>query len=163
MPELAPADAKAIANDGYIFGLPLVYIGVQADAQTNVSKPEGGRAPFNQFNNHREFPNARNNKIVGMNVDTLYSLANLDLSAEPIVLVVPPMQGNWWWIMQIIDGWNDVPAAPGSRTHGGKGGNFALVRPQLQGHGTRRSGDDPCRYQPRRYRRTHLHGREGRL
>ena len=133
MTRLTPADTKAIAEDGYIFGLPLVYISLQADAQTNVSKPEGGRAPFNQFDHHREFPDAKNNKIVGMNVDTLYSLANLDLSAEPIVLVVPPMQGNRWWIMQIIDGWNDVPAAPGSRTHGGKGGNFALVGPNFKG------------------------------
>ena len=100
---------------------------------TNVAKPEGGRAPFNQFDHHREFPDAANNKIVGMNVDTLYSLANLNLRAEPIVLSVPPMEGNRWWIMQIIDAWNDVPAAPGSRTHGNKGGNFALVGPNFKG------------------------------
>ena len=129
---------------------------------TSPSPKVGGHRSTSSTN-HREFPNAKNNKIVGMNVDTLYSLANVDLSAEPIVLVVPPMQGNRWWIMQIIDGWNDVPAAPGSRTHGGKGGNFALVGPQLQGQDSRRPGDDPCRYQPRRYRRAHIHGREGRL
>ena len=29
-----------------------------------------------------------------MNVDTLYSLAHLDLAAEPIVLVVPRIEGN---------------------------------------------------------------------
>src|SRR5215510_4445837 len=85
------ADAKAIAQDGFEFGLPLVYIAQQADAQSNVSKPEPGRAPFNQFDHHRAFPDAKNNKIVGMNVDTLYSLANLDVTAEPMVLVVPPM------------------------------------------------------------------------
>ena len=49
------------------------------------------------------------------------------------MLVVPPMEGKRWWIMQIIDAWNDVPAAPGSRTHGGKGGNFALVGPNFKG------------------------------
>ena len=130
---LDATEAKAIAQDGFIFGLPLVYIAVQADVQTNVAKPEGGRAPFNQFDNHRAFPDAKNNKIVGMNVDTLYSLANVDLTAEPVVLAVPAMEGNRWWIMQIIDVWNDVPAAPGSRTHGGKGGNFALVGPNFKG------------------------------
>ena len=130
---LTPADARAIAQDGYLFGLPLVYIAVQADAQTNVEKPEPGRAPLNQFDHHREFPDARNNKIVGMNLDTLYSLASVDVSAEPIVLVVPPMTGNRWWLMQIIDAWNDVPAAPGSRTHDGKGGTFALVGPNFKG------------------------------
>ena len=98
-----------------------------------TSRPKAGRAPFNQFDHHREFPDAKNNKIVGMNVDTLYSMAQVDLAAEPIVLVVPPMEGNRWWLMQIIDAWNDVPAAPGSRTHGGKGGNFAFVGPNFKG------------------------------
>src|SRR5262245_30846872 len=130
---LTSADAKAIAQDGFAFGLPPVYIALQADVMTNVAKPEGGRAPFNQFDHHREFPDAKNNKIVGMNVDTLYSLANLDLSAEPMVLVVPPMDGKRWWIMQVIDAWNDVPAAPGARTHGYKGGTFALVGPNFNG------------------------------
>jgi hypothetical protein len=128
-----PAEAKAIAQEGYVFGLPLVYIALEADVLTNVAKPELGRAPSNQFDHHREFPDAKNNKIVGMNVDTLYSLAHLDLTAEPIVLVVPPMEEKRWWIMQIIDAWNDVPAAPGSRTHGQKGAAFALIGPNFKG------------------------------
>src|SRR5262245_13342840 len=104
--KLTPAQARAIAQEGYVFGLPPVYIALQADMMTNVSRPEGERAPFNQFDHHREFPSAKNNKIVGMNVDTLYSLANLDLTAEPLVLVVPPMDGKRWWVIQIIDAWN---------------------------------------------------------
>lgn len=39
---ISPDEAKAIAQDGYIFGLPPVYIGIQAEVQTNVAKPEGG-------------------------------------------------------------------------------------------------------------------------
>src|SRR5262245_34587390 len=130
---LSAADVKAIAQDAYAFGLPPVYIALQADVMTNVAKPEGGRAPFNQFDHHREFPDAKNNKIVGMNVDTLYSLANLDLTTQPLVLVVPPMDGSRWWIMQVLDAWNDVPAAPGSRTHGAKGGAFAITGPNFKG------------------------------
>ena len=38
--KLTAAEAKSIAQDGYIFGLPPVYIAVQMDAQTNVAKPE---------------------------------------------------------------------------------------------------------------------------
>ena len=129
---ISPDEAKAVAQDGYIFGLPPVYIGVQADMQTNVAKPEGGRAPFNQFDNHREFPDAKNNKIVGMNVDTLYSLANVDLTAEPIVLVVPPMEGNRWWIMQIIDLWNDVPRRPAPARTAAKGGTLRSSVPTSQ-------------------------------
>jgi hypothetical protein len=115
-----------------VFGLPLVYIALQADQQTNVPSPEGVHAPFNQFAHYREFPDAKHNAIVGMNADTLYSLANLDLSSEPIVLSIPEM-GDRFWLMQIIDAWNDVPGAPGARTAGDKGGNFALVGPNWKG------------------------------
>jgi len=130
---IAATDAKAIAQQGFVFGLPLVYTTLQADVMTNVAKAEGGRAPFNQFDHHRDFPDAKNNKIVGMNLDTLYSLANLDLTSEPLVLVVPPMEGKRWWIMQVLDAWNDVPAAPGSRTHAQKGGAFLLAGPDFKG------------------------------
>ena len=85
---VSPAEARAIAQEAYVFGLPLVYQGVQTDVMTNVSKPEGIRAPLNQFAHYREFPDASNRSIVGLNVDTLYSLACLDLSAEPIVLSI---------------------------------------------------------------------------
>src|SRR5262245_31637203 len=96
-PRLTADEARAIAQEGYVFGLPLVYTTLQADVMTNVARPEGGRAPVNQFDHHRDFPDAKNNKIVGMNLDTLYSFANLDLTSEPVVLVVPPMDGKRWW------------------------------------------------------------------
>ena len=75
------------------------------------------------------------------------------------MLVVPPMEGNRWWLMQIIDAWNDVPAAPGSRTHGDKGGNFALVGPNFKGTLPAELERDPRRYQPRRARRADVHRR----
>jgi hypothetical protein len=130
--EPTTAEAKAIAQEAYVFGLPLVYFALQQDVMTKVAKPEGGRAPLNQFVHFREFPDASNRAVVAWNVDTLYSIGSLDLTAEPLVLTVPDM-GDRWWLMQIIDAWNDVPAAPGTRTIGGKGGNFALVGPNWKG------------------------------
>jgi len=130
--DLSAAEAKTTAQDAFVFGMPLVYIAAQADQLSHVTKPEGAHAPFNQFAHYREFPDAKNNPIVGMNVDTLYSIAYLDLSAEPIVLSIPEV-GDRFWLMQIIDGWNDVPAAPGARTSGPKGGNFALIGPNWTG------------------------------
>lgn len=125
-------EARRIAEETFLFGLPLVYISVQVDVGTSVENPQGGRAPFNQFAHFREFPDASNRQIVGLNVDTLYSMASLDLSLEPIVLSVPEMHGRWW-LMQLLDAWNDVPAAPGSRTVGSEGGNFGLVGPNWTG------------------------------
>ena len=119
---ISPDEAKAIAQDAWIFGMPLVYIEIQIDTSTYVSKVDKGRAPINQFVHYREFPDASNRTVVGFNVDTLYSLANVELSKEPMVLSVPDM-GKRFWVMQIIDAWNNVPHAPGSRTVGGKGGH----------------------------------------
>jgi len=125
-------EAEAIAQEAFVFGMPLIYIAMSNDAMSHVSAAAENVAPMNQFGHHRRFPDAKSNAIVGMNVDTLYSLAMLDLAAEPLVLSVPPM-GDRFWIMQILDGWNDVPAAPGARTVGGKGGNWVLVGPNWTG------------------------------
>src|SRR5215475_4916192 len=124
--KLTPDEARALARDAWVFGMPLVYIEKQIDALTHVTKADGHFAPINQFAHYRAFPDASNRTVVGFNVDTLYSLAQLDLSGEPIVLSIPDM-GNLYWLMQLVDAWNNVPHAPGSRTVGGKGGNFAIV------------------------------------
>ena len=87
------SEAGSIASDAWVFGMPLIYIDKQIDVQTHVSKPDGPLAPINQFSQYRTFPDASNRVIVGLNVDTLYSLAALDLSQGPIVLSVPEM-GN---------------------------------------------------------------------
>src|SRR5262245_57686341 len=129
---LTPDQARTLARDAWVFGMPLVYIEKQIDALTHVTKPEGHFAPINQFAHYREFPDASNRTVVGFNVDTLYSLAQLDLSREPIVLSIPDM-GNRFWLMQLVDAWNNVPHAPGSRTVGGKGGTCAIVGPNWNG------------------------------
>ena len=129
---ISPDEAKAIAQEAWVFGMPLVYIEIQIDTATHVSKVDQARAPINQFVHYRAFPDASNRTVVGFNVDTLYSMAQLDLSKEPMVLSVPDM-GKRFWVMQIIDAWNNVPHAPGSRTVGSKGGHFAIVGPKWKG------------------------------
>jgi hypothetical protein len=130
--KLTPAEAKSLAKEAFIFGMPPVYIALNQEILTNASKPEGARAPYNQFAHFRDFPDPTNRTVVIWNVDTLYSIGALDLTAEPIILTVPPM-GDRWWLMQILDNWNDVPAAPGTRTEGNKGGHFALCGPNFKG------------------------------
>jgi hypothetical protein len=130
--DLTPDEARELSRDAWLFGMPLVYIEKQIDLNSYATKPEGPRAPINQFALYREVPDASNRTVVGLNVDTLYSFASLDLAAEPIVLSVPEM-GDRYWLMQLIDAWNNVPQAPGSRTVGGDGGDFAITGPNWQG------------------------------
>ena len=91
-PQAVSADeAAALAEEAFVFGLPLVYIAVQIDTNTNVARPAGGRAPLNQFAHFRALPDASEQVVVGLNVDTLYSLGSFDLSDGPLVLSVPEM------------------------------------------------------------------------
>ena len=130
---LMPDVARNLAKEGFLFGLPLVMFEKQFDYQTYTTKVEETRSPVNQFVHYRRFVDASNRLVVGFNVDNLYSFASLDLAAEPLVLSIPKMDERYW-LMQLIDGWNGVPAAPGSRTHGGaRPHNFLIVAPDWEG------------------------------
>ncbi len=118
--------ARDLAREAWVFGLPLVMFEKQIDYSTHVTQAEETRAPINQFVHYRKFVDASNRSIVGFNVDNLYSLAWIDLSAEPLVLAMPAM-GDRYWMMQIVDAWNGVPAVPGSRTHSGDKPHVFLV------------------------------------
>ncbi len=105
---------------------------VTKDVSTAVPKPQGFKAPINQFANWRTFPDATYTDVVSPNVDTLYSLAWLDLAKEPIVMSVPEL-GKRYYLMQMMDAWTNVFASLGTRTTGGGKGNFAIVGPQWTG------------------------------
>ncbi|WP_136806764.1 DUF1254 domain-containing protein [Desulfosediminicola flagellatus] len=123
---IAPDVARNLATKAWVFGLPLVMFEKQVDYSTYVTEAGEARAPINQFVHYRKFVDASNRSIVGFNVDNLYSLAWIDLKAEPLVLSVPAM-GERYWMMQIVDAWNGVPAVPGSRTHSGDAPHVFLV------------------------------------
>ena len=125
-------DATSLAKEAYEFGAALLLTSIQADYIAQVTEPTGLRAPANQFGHGRAFVDASDRTVVGFNVDNLYSFAVVDVSDEPMVLSIPEM-GDRYWIMQVIDAWNGVPAAPGSRSHGGKGGVFLLTSPSFSG------------------------------
>ena len=46
---LSPDEAAALAEEAFVFGMPLVCIAVQIETASNVAKPGPGRAPLNQI------------------------------------------------------------------------------------------------------------------
>jgi hypothetical protein len=80
----------------------------------------------------RSFPDASFKDVVRANVDTLYSSAFLDLSAEPLVLSVPDTQARYY-LMPLMDAWTNIFASPGKRTTGTKPGHFAITGPLWTG------------------------------
>ncbi|PPD45132.1 MAG: hypothetical protein CTY15_04925 [Methylocystis sp.] len=132
--EADPKTQEALKSgvEAVVYGLPLIMMDLTKDKTTNVEKPEGFAAPVNQFTNLRAFPDASFKDVVRANVDTLYSSAFLDLSAEPIVLSVPDTRGRYY-LMPMLDAWTNVFASPGKRTTGTKAGNFAITGPGWTG------------------------------
>ena len=124
--------ALAAGVEAVVYGLPLVIMDITREKTTNVARPEGFAAPVNQFVNVRAFPDASFKDVVRANVDTLYSSAFLDLSAEPIVLSVPDTKGRYY-LMPMLDAWTNIFASPGKRTTGTKAGHFAVTGPDWKG------------------------------
>lgn len=125
-------ELTSIAEEAWTFGLPIVLVEKQFDFNSYVTNPTIGKAPVNQFGHIRQFVDASNHAIVGFNSDHLYSFASIDLTNGPLVLSIPEM-GDRYWLMQLIDAWNGVPASPGSREYGGKARNFVIVGPDFKG------------------------------
>src|SRR5215475_11586315 len=125
-------EASEIAVEAYVFGYPLVLMDVTRRVMTAVPKAGARKAPVNQFLHIREFPDYTMTDVVSPNADTLYSTACLDLTKEPIILSVPDI-GKRYYLMEMLDAWTNVFAAPGTRITGNGHGDFAIVGPQWKG------------------------------
>lgn len=80
--------------------------------------------------------------VITPNNDTIYLRAFLDLRAEPIILVIPPMGDRQYWV-PLSGMHHDFDANLSWDTIGTRGGAFALVAPGWQGvlpEGVRRIG-----------------------
>jgi hypothetical protein len=102
--DLTPAETKAIAEEGFIYGLPIVMnYAVMYEYAVDKGNPEF-KAPFNQIKNEARGFTYKDTAIVTPNSDTPYSFAWLDLRAEPIVLSVPAVEKGRYYAVQLEDG-----------------------------------------------------------
>jgi len=86
----------------------------------------------NRFGHLNRFPDPTFRAIVAANADTLYSLAWLDLAAEPMLLELPDTDGRSY-LMSLTDAWTNVFASLARHTVGDGGGTFAIVGPGWSG------------------------------
>ncbi|MEH6588450.1 MAG: DUF1254 domain-containing protein [Halioglobus sp.] len=113
------------AAQAYVYGYPLVLMDLTQHAL-------GNGKPINGFTHSREFPDHTFRNVVRPNNDTLYSIAWLDLSAEPVVLSVPDTQGRYY-VMPLMDAWTNVFASVGKGSDGTQAGDYLIAGPDWQG------------------------------
>src|SRR5437773_2690650 len=102
--EITPAETRAIAVEGFVYGLPIV-MNYAVMYEYAVDRSSGQfKAPFNQILNEARVFTPKDTAIVTPNSDTPYSFAWLDLRAEPIVLSVPQVPKDRYYVVQLEDG-----------------------------------------------------------
>ncbi len=101
--DVSPTEARAIAKEAYVYGLPLV-MGYKAIHET-AAKGESPQhqVPFNQIKNEAPLYTPEDKAIVLPNSDTPYSFAYLDLRAEPVVLSTPEVEPGRYFSVQLIN------------------------------------------------------------
>ena len=123
-------------------------------------------APFNEFSHARKLADATDT-FVTINNDTVYSMAQLDLSVGPLRLTCPAT-GDRYYVLQFVDAWTNNIAYVGTRATGNDGGTFVIVPPGWTGDrpddatADRRSTHDPVDRRAFRLRRPRRHPQRGR-
>ena len=126
-------EAKDIAEEGFIYGLPLVmnYAVMQEYA---VDRNSGQfKAPFNEIKNLHHVATPADTAVITPNSDTPYSVLWLDLRAEPMVVSVPITERERYYAVQLIDGNTYNFGYIGTRATGTESGDYLVVGPDWKG------------------------------
>ena len=126
-------ETKAIAEEGFIYGLPLV-MNYAVLYDFCVDKNSGQyKGPFNQIVNEARVFTYKDTAVVTPNSDTPYSFVWLDLRAEPYVLSVPVVDKERYYSVQLTDGNTFNYGYIGSRATGNDAGDYLVVGPDWKG------------------------------
>lgn len=118
------------AAEAYLYAMPLVLMDVTREE--TFKHPAAVNAEPNRFYTIPILADARFRTVIRPNVDTLYSTAWLSLGKEPMVLTIPENDGRYH-VIQFMDAWTNVFAAPGIRTIGNKPRTFLIAGPDYSG------------------------------
>jgi hypothetical protein len=132
----APArvdEIRDLAREAYVWGFPLVDNYRVMDAYVLDPKNPEYKGPFNQIANSARLYTPEDKAIQTPNSDTPYSMAWLDLRAEPIVLTVPAVEKKRYYSIQLIDAYTHNAGYIGSRTTGNGAGRYLVAGPDWKG------------------------------
>ncbi len=131
--DLTPVETKAIAEEGFIYGLPIVMnYAVMYEYAIDKGNPEF-KAPFNQIKNEARVFTYKDTAIVTPNSDTPYSFLWMDLRSEPMVISVPEVEKGRYYAVQLEDGNTFNYGYIGSRSTGNEAGHYMVTGPDWKG------------------------------
>jgi hypothetical protein len=131
--DITPVETRAIAEEGFIYGLPIVMnYAVMYDYAVDPESSQF-KAPFNQINNEARVFAYKDTSVITPNSDTPYSILWLDLRAEPIVLSVPAVEKERYYSVMLSDGNTFNYGYIGSRATGNDAGDYMVVGPNWKG------------------------------
>jgi hypothetical protein len=126
-------ETKAIAEEAFIYGLPLVMNYAVMYEYAVDTKSSQFKAPFNEIKNLHRVATYEDTAIVTPNSDTPYSMLWLDLRAESMVISVPAVAKECYYSVQLIDGNTYNFGYIGSRATGSEPGDYLVVGPDWKG------------------------------
>jgi hypothetical protein len=127
------ADTKAIAEEGFIYGLPIVMSYAIMYEYAVERDSAQFKAPFNEIKNEARVFTYKDTAIVTPNSDTPYSAVWLDLRAEPIVLSVPAVERKRYYSVMLSDSNTFNYGYIGTRATGTTAGDYMVVGPEWKG------------------------------
>lgn len=131
--EISEQEAYAIGVEAYIYLYPLISMDITRIRLISADPARSQESRLmNVFLHARTYPNAKCRAVVSPNFDTLYSCAWLDLTEEPVILSLPDTNDRYY-LLEMLDMWTDVFAAPGKRTSGTAAMDIAVVPPKWSG------------------------------
>ena len=131
--EVTPEEARAIAKEAYVYGSPMVDSYRITYAYFVASGNPEYKGPFNQIRNFARLMTPADKAVQTPNSDTAYSFLGLDLRTEPVVITVPKIADNRYFVLQFVDAYTHNFAYVGTTTTGNDGGSFLVAGPAWKG------------------------------
>ena len=124
---------KEIAEQAYVYAFPMIAA-YKAMVEFNVdTKSSQYKGPFNTIANAANVFTPKDTAIVTPNSDTPYSMVQMDLRAEPIVLCVPAVEKARYYSVQLTDMYSFNYGYIGSRATGNDAGCYMVSGPGWKG------------------------------
>ena len=126
-------ETRVIAKEAFIYAYPMLYNYKTMQLQTQDQFNSGYVGGFGQFRHFSKPSTPEDKDIVSPNNDTPYSWAWLDLRAEPMVLSVPAVPEDRYYVLQWFDLYTHNFAYVGVRATGFEAGSYLFAGPHWDG------------------------------